>query len=137
MTRKGKEIVAGYCWPGRHKEGDNPWNYYDNSEYQDEVDASPRDEVILPKGKYTLEIDYPLSTPFRSVFTVGKEGMTRQKFADFAASKYQFIYSFVQDGMESNSNWNKYGIWGHGIGDLTFHTLYVDEDNLITLGVDS
>ena len=135
--KKGKEIVAGYAWPARYVPGDNPFNYHDNSEYQDELDANPADEVILPKGEYTLEVDYPLNTPYREVFVVGPDGMTRQKFVDKACMAYHKIYQYVKPQYEGTKMWNRYGIWGHGMGDLTIHTLYVDEENLITLGVDS
>lgn len=30
-----------------------------------------------------------------------------------------------------------YGIWGHVLGDLMLHTLYFEEKNVITVGVDS
>ena len=31
----------------------------------------------------------------------------------------------------------KFGIWGHDLGDLILHTVWIDNDNVITLGVDS
>jgi len=54
------------------------------------------------------------------------------------------MYYFVNEGIyadgidEYSTIWNKYGIWGHSMGDLTIHTFYVDEEKMvIKLGVDS
>jgi len=62
---------------------------------------------------------------------------------DNAADAYHHMYKYVNEGIYSNQEidedgpeFNKYGIWGHSMSDLTIHTFYI-QDNVITLGVDS
>ena len=163
MKKRKKEIVAGYSYPGHWNGKGSPiypewWTKkpsagapdYEKTwyeEYQEEMAKATPEEIILKKGEYTLVIDYPLSTPFEKEFKVSKKGMTRQEFVDMACESYQLIYAIEEasEGKTGNipgmlnrtSSSGKYGIWGHHIGDLTIHILYVGENNVITLGVDS
>ena len=149
-----KAIDAGYAYPGQWKGKGSPiypswWIEDEDGEYAEDMAANPPEEVILPANKkYTLKIEYPLSTPFLADFETGKKGMTRQEFVDMACEAYQEIYR-IEDGdvggptpdipgmLNRQTSDGRYGIWGHDIGDLTIHTLYLEKNNLITLGVDS
>jgi hypothetical protein len=144
-----KEITLGYVWPSHFSLGDDPWDDYHHKEYPEHVKKYPKEEVILPANKvYTLVIDYPLNKPFKGTFKTPSNGMNRQQFAELATKTYQMIYKIEEDqegptpnipGMYNRQTSNgPFGIWGHDIGDLTIHTLYVDEVNaVIELGVDS
>ena len=159
---KNKEIIAGYVYPGEWKgKGSSIWpewwinpdktsTWYDGEyqkEQEEDMKQSPPEEVILESNtEYTLKIDYPLSNPFVAKFKTEKDGMTRQEFVDLACESYQHIYEVEDAGKDPGTipgMYNRvitdgeFGIWGHYIGDLTIHTLYIDENNLITLGVDS
>jgi len=144
-----KTIKAGYAYPGLWKgKGTSifpPW--WDNGKHDEEKKSmNPKEIILSPNTEYTLKIDYPLNNPFVNKFKTGKKGMTRQEFVDMACEAYQYIYK-IEDGDEVPGHipgmYNRvttdgeFGIWGHDIGDLTICTLYIDEDNLITLGVDS
>jgi len=159
MTKK-REIVAGYLWQGKwtgpgfpiwpaywseKPTGDKP--YYTQEDYdrnQKEMADSPVDEVLdIAPGAYTLKIDYPCAG-FDIEIDIPEKGITRQELMDAAANAYHKMYYFVNEGIyadgidDTSKIWNKYGIWGHSIGDLTIHTFYIDEKtNIIKLGVDS
>jgi hypothetical protein len=104
-------------------------------------------EELLPAGEYTLEITYPLNRPYTEE-CVWDRPLTREDIVKWVTDRYRFIYK-VEDETSENlpalipgmSNRNvtngKYGIWGHYIDDLYFHTIWVDENNVITLGIDS
>jgi hypothetical protein len=128
-----KEIIAGYAWPGQWKaKGQSIWPKWwltdDDEDYAQQIANSPAEEIILePNITYTLKITYPLSNVYKKKFTTGENGMSRQDFVDMCCEAYHEIYE----------NEEKYGVWGHYIEDLTIHTLFIDKNNNITLGVDS
>lgn len=145
-----KEIVLGYSDPGVWEGTATPiWPEWYAEDCPSDVASYLPDEVILDSDtKYTLKIDYPLTNPYLGEFITGKNGMTRQEFVDLACKTYQEIYNTEDEdvkmktpnipGMYNRSTSNgRFGIWGHDIEDLTIHTLYVDENNVLTLGVDS
>ena len=156
-----KEIVAEYLWQGKWTGPGFPiyptwWNdkpsgkigeFYslaDYDRYQKEMAESPANEVLdIKPGTYILNIDYPCSG-FEVPVGVPEKGITRQQLMDIAADSYHQMYKYVNEGIYANGiddierESNKYGIWGHSMGDLTIHTFYVDEEkNEISLGVDS
>ena len=155
-----KTIDAGYLWQGKwtgpgfpiypeywsEKPSDErPWfSQKDYDAYQQQMEMAPADEVLdIKPGTYTMKIDYPCAG-YEVEVIVPKKGITRQELMDIAAKAYHKIYYFVNEGIyadgidETSEIWNKYGIWGHSMGDLTIHTFYVVEQNsVITLGVDS
>jgi len=150
---KKKEILAGYLYPAEWKNPGDPIypNYWsekpsperkyhtqeDYDRYKKEMDENPPEEVLdIKPGIYMLEVSYPLNEYYVVDVAVPKKGITRQELMDIAAAAYHHIYSFVKDEYDGTDEWNKYGIWGHGMGDLTIHTFYIDS-NKITLGVDS
>jgi hypothetical protein len=141
-----REIVAGYLWQGRWTGPGFPiYPTYWGEEYKEEMEKSPAEEILdIKPGTWLLEVNYPLSKVYRKEFEVPEKGITRQELMDLAAKAYHKVYYFVNmgiyaDGIDEYSKvWNKYGIWGHGIEDLTIHTFDVDdESNTIALGVDS
>jgi hypothetical protein len=88
-------------------------------------------EKHLPTRTYTIDIDYPLHTkarvtvyPFRDAR--GTEHVTVGYLLAMLGRTYRRIYREPQ----------KFGVWGHGIGDLTFAKIEVC-DNIINIGVDS
>jgi hypothetical protein len=156
-----KEIPAGYLWVGqwtgpgfpiypKHwseklEEGSNELVHQYYLTNKKIMEKNPPDEVLKIKtGAYKIKVTYPLSTPYEMEILIGKNGITRQRLMDLCAEAYHSVYRFVNEGIYKNGinetyeAWNKYGIWGHFIGDLTIHTFYVNEEtNVITLGVDS
>jgi len=158
---KDKKIVAGYLWQGHWtgagfpiypelwSEKPSPKRPYhtqaDYERYQKEMTESPADEVLdIEPGFYRLIVNYPVSEEFGINVEIGAKGITRQELMDEAANAYHQMYKYVNEGIyangivEDDEDWNKYGIWGHSMGDLTIHTFYIDEEkNVITLGVDS
>lgn len=144
-----REIEAGYVWPGRWKTGDSLFNEGYAERYPEEVKrVDPAEFILKPYTKYELEIDYPLSTPFKASFDTGENGLSRYDLMSFCVECYKAIYKQEEEtskvepanipGMYNRNTTNgQYGIWGHDIGDLTIHTFYIDNNNKITLGVDS
>jgi len=109
-----------------------------------------RTEVILPKGIYTLKIDYPLSIPFK--VKINSKGMTREQVIQEVVKRYKQVYReedksskikplLRKDGgnaplLNRQQTDGKYGIWGHVLSDLILHTLYI-RGKTLTVGVDS
>jgi hypothetical protein len=88
-------------------------------------------EKYLPTRVYTIDLDYPLHAmarvtvyPFRDAR--GTEHVTVGYLLAMIGRSYKRIYR------ESE----KFGVWGHDIGDLTFAKIEVC-DNIICVGVDS
>lgn len=132
------------------------WDFYYNKndefycdEYAESVEMCPPKEVVLPPNKeYTLVIDYPVSNPYKAKLKTGKRGLTRLQLADKICKHYRKMYA-IEDGTaggdpghipgmlnRARSN-GKYGIWGHGIGDLVLCDATVKPNGNIFLGVDS
>jgi len=150
-----KSITAGYLWQGRWtgpgfpiypewwgEKPDGTKTYYTQEDYdnnQEEMKDSPPEEVLdIKPGNYTLIVDYPVTDEYKVKVKVPKKGITRQKLMDISAKAYHQIYKYVNEGIYANGNdSNKYGIWGHSMGDLTIHTFHILENNIIKLGVDS
>jgi hypothetical protein len=88
-------------------------------------------EKYLPTRTYTVDIDYPLHTiarvtvhPFRDAR--GYHHVTVGYLLAMLGRVYRRIYREPE----------KFGVWGHGIGDLCFAKIAV-RDNIINVGVDS
>lgn len=112
------------------------------------------DEPVLSTtsaNTYIIEIDYPLSTPYitniilsmdqvqidefnaknlKNSLVIKQSQITRKEIILLICQLYQEIYA-------SKKYRKKYGIWGHGIGDLVLTSISVSPNNYITLGVDS
>jgi len=145
-----KEIAVGsYVHLDTWKPGDKLWSDWieNDPEYSKEIVDLNLDEEILPAGEYTLVIDYPLSNPYRETF-ITKFPIQRKEIVELIVNAYHRIYNEENDtsnikpalisGMYNRIHTNgNYGIWGHDLGDLVLHTIYVDENNIITLGISS
>jgi hypothetical protein len=146
--KKEKEIGLGYIDLDGWIPGDKlypTWMDEDNEEYA-ETSMNP-EEDILPAGKYTLKITYPLSNPY--IQTIDSEvPIKRKSLVKLIAVAYRYIYIVEKQssevapalipGMLNRIQTNgTFGIWGHSLGDLMLHTVYVDEDNVITVECDS
>jgi hypothetical protein len=89
-------------------------NYRVDNFIKDDPNA---DEIHLPANTvFTLRIDYPLDRPASFIFNTGKSGMGERKLITTIASKYVEIYK----------NEEKYGIWGHSLGDLYIEGVDID-----------
>jgi hypothetical protein len=145
-----KQINLGYIHMESYKPGDKIFSewFYEEKEYQEEIDNTLPEEVILPANKkYTLTIDYPLSNPFKTELKTGVKGKTRREVINFIVDSYRKVYdeenntsgvkeSFIPGMYNRERTEGKYGIWGHVLGDLILHTLEVKGTKL-SLGVDS
>lgn len=136
-----------YDWSSTRKSTFADWMHAD-PEYKKEIADNPPDEVILGGGQiFTLIIDYPLTNPFEEKFMTPPEGLTRIGLFTHIASSYKKIYKeedeevgdpgMIPGMMNRQTSDGKYGIWGHGLGDLVLHTAYLEDGNIISVGVDS
>jgi hypothetical protein len=123
-----KKIILGDVPIAKWEKGDSLYSDWmkEEKEYIKEIAKNKPDDIILPSGDYVLQIDYPLGNPFMTRFVVEDGGMTREQLVILVIKSYKKIYK----------NEDKYGIWGHNIGDLILCSAEVD-GNIITLGVDS
>lgn len=80
----------------------------------------PPPETFLPRGSFTVTLDYPLDTNHKFVV---KGPMTATQLGIAICQEYGKIYA------EDAKDPEKYGIWGHDIGDLYIEGVKV---NLLT-----
>ena len=115
-----KKINLGYVHMESFKKGDA---------LEDGSPGPDARQYVLPANKaFVLTINYPLHTAFVKPFIKhGNRGMTREELILKIIEAYKEVYRSPA----------KYGIWGHGMGDLMLHTATVDKDNVITVGCDS
>lgn len=133
------------------KIGDNLYpSYYDEDDYliKCKGNINKKDIILKPNTKYILKVDYPLRDSCKVEFNTGKIGFTREKLIDKICKLYRKIYqiedssSKIKSGLipgmlNRNFTNGKFGIWGHGIGDLCLVSANISKNNVITLGVDS
>ena len=146
-----KEIIVGnYVALAAWKPGDklySTWMEEYPEEYGAEMGKVKPKEEILPAGVYTLKIDYPLNTPMHDTHTFDNP-VTREEMVKWIVDSYRYIYdvekktssieeSYIPGMLNRSETDGKFGIWGHDLEDLLLHTIWVDENNIITLGVDS
>ena len=143
---KTKQIALGDIDISSWKPGDKlypKWMLEEDEDYA----LDPKEEILEANVEYTLKITYPLSKPYVEKLKLDVP-TTREQVVSWIVDRYNFIY-----GVEDNSTTIKpehipgmlnrvrtdgeYGIWGHDIGDLILHTLYIDKNNVLTIGVDS
>ena len=150
MKEQKRIVVGNYVHIETWKPGDKLWSEWIEHDPK-EVDniianLNPKEE-ILPAGKYTLAICYPLTYPFIDEKEFEKP-VTREEVVSWIVESYHFIYNaedktsltpagLVPGMLNRIKTDGDFGIWGHGIEDLDLHTIYVDENNVITPGVDS
>jgi hypothetical protein len=72
---------------------------------------------LPPNQIFNLEVDYPLSKPYPTfAIRTGKKGMTLDGILREVGKAYKKVYA----------NTDKYGIWGHDIGDLHVEGIQVN-----------
>jgi len=71
---------------------------------------------LKPNTTYTLVIDYPLSRPAEFKIKSGKSGVDLSNLINKIVDRYYKIYKDEE----------KYGIWGHCLGDLRLEHIIVD-----------
>jgi hypothetical protein len=135
----GYEHMDG--WTGKEPSTFTEWMHEDDN-HKKEIAAHPMTEVVLPAGKYTITITYPLATPFTATFRTPKKGLTRKQLFTKIAFYYQRIYreedaaagdpGNIPGMFNRNTSEGPYGIWGHCLGDLILHTAYVKGDQITT-----
>jgi hypothetical protein len=124
----------------------------------DDDDALDESQIVISEPKASVCFDYPLSGEFMFTFTADdpKRGFSRKEISEKIMKQYHKIYKEEDEavgdpGMLSAHSYNRarskgpYGIWGHYIGDLQLHTLYVESkpnqagpaNYFYSLGVDS
>jgi hypothetical protein len=142
--------VGSYVHLDSWKPGDklySSWMDDNPGEYALEISQLNPKEEILPAETYKLVIDYPLTYPFIDDKEFDKP-VTREEIVKWIVDSYHFIYNMEDEtspipaglipGMLNRQmTTGNFGIWGHELGDLDLHTIHVDENNLITCGVDS
>jgi hypothetical protein len=142
-----KEIELGYISLEKWKSTNGLVPSWARERGEEELD---RNEIVLEGSKdYTLTIDYPLSTPALFPLRTPSTGVSRIDLVEIIVKAYREVYkeeeesTKVKSGLipgmyNRNTTDGKYGIWGHGLGDLMLHAAYVDEETgVIELGVDS
>jgi len=100
------------------------------------------DDIVAPSN-FGVAFTYPLTKPAVVAFSPGKP-TTRREFAQIICDYYSHIYEEEekQAGPEivnrvGFKTRGPYGIWGHGIGDLSLIRATRDKDGLYRLSVDS
>lgn len=118
-----KRIALGYMHIS-----DGKW---EDLSYEPGDEKLDPDEIILKMRKISIIYKYPLSVKIMIDHrTLNPNGFTRRKLSEQIMKQYRLIYDDAENGTAS------YMIWGHGIGDLMLHSLYID-NNEYTLGIDS
>lgn len=150
MTKKTKDIAVGsYVHLATWKPGEKLYSSWieEYDEYKDQIKALVPEEIILSAGTYTLKITYPLSKAFIEKVEFGNP-LTREQIVRWIVDAYHYIYnredkttsimpehiSGMLNRVETDGD---FGIWGHDLEDLDLHTIHVDENNVIEVGVDS
>ena len=153
-TKGSQCFQLGYIHMDSWVEDDGLWPDYWFEEADNLKDKNiDADEVILPANKtFNLVLTYPLRTPYVEEIQTGKKGLTRIQIIAAVISAYKRVYQ-IEDGTTTIpaqlgkdagygipynrvSTDGEYGIWGHELGDLILHTLYV-KGNQIEISCDS
>jgi hypothetical protein len=127
------------------------WCYEDDAieDFVDDmIECIPNEIILEPNTEYKLTIDYPLTTKYVEKIKTLDVAMNRLDFVTLVCNRYKQIYDIEKTtsktkegcipGMYNRMKTNgMYGIWGHMLGDLTLHTLDIDDHNNLELGVDS
>ena len=132
--------IAGGKWEPGFEDGDD-----DDNVVESNLDP---EEIIVPHQDITVVYDYPLEREFEFTHhTDNPNGFTRIELCQVVMDQYKKIYEEEEEedgdpgyipGMLNRAKSNgKYGIWGHDIGDLILHTLYICDDDKYALGIDS
>jgi hypothetical protein len=128
LTDDIRDINLGYLqiadWDSTQ---DSIWPKWmqEDPEYKNEIQRNGETNRVVWYGEdLEVTINYPLSKDY--TFRVSGP-LTRQQLAAEVQKHYKKIYK----------NPEQWGVWGHDIGDLILHTLYVYKDGKAKVGVDS
>lgn len=110
-----------------------------NAENEEDIYVKyPSSDELELEGSFTFVYDYPLSRPakFEHIITTNT---TARDILTIAKKDYEEIYRLEEeaDGDPGNiegmlnreTSDGPYGIWGHGISDLYFEGIRIDEKN--------
>lgn len=118
------------------------WKNKTNKEY----DYDPNEFVLFP-GEYVLEISYPLENAYTEMRKLTKP-MTRNELINWIVDRYHKLYTedartstlkktYARTvGANTLKPKGKYGIWKHNIAELKLYSVYLYEDNYITLNIE-
>lgn len=120
---------------------------YEGDEGDTSCDLYPFD-IVIPYQQCTIDYTYPLSRPLLLQHTTNNiEGFTRQKISEQIMLQYKKIYEEEEEdcgdpgrieGMINRAqSHGRFGIWGHYLGDLMLHSLYLKDDGHYGIGIDS
>lgn len=144
-----REIDLGY---NNVAEGKYTGPYEDSEDSEETKEKRKLDpnEIVIKCDKIIVIYDYPLKGDFEfEHFSKNPNGFTRKEIAKQIMKRYKKIYkeeketSTIKEGPAAPGSFNrnttsgKYGIWGHGIGDLILHSMIELEDGSYMLGLDS
>lgn len=123
-----RDINLGYVHMESWQEDDDVWPDFmkEDDSYAKEVEANPADGQVTYEYEDGIEvtIDYPLSKKY----TFKLNGtLSRREVVSQIVKHYRKIYE----------NPDAWGVWGHHLGDLMLHTLYVYEGGRAEVGCDS
>ncbi|KAK9829649.1 hypothetical protein WJX72_007101 [[Myrmecia] bisecta] len=144
------EVIDPDAAPGDYasKEDPSPYTYLADPT-RDIQNLKDADEVVIQESSIRVVVDYPLSGEF--VFQVvppdGLQYFTRATLAIAIAMLYQKLYEeedqtspkvagVIPGVYNRECSAGKYGIWGHGLGDLSLQGVY-KRGSHYELGIDS
>ena len=106
------------------------------------------DQIIISNKKIIIDYTYPLSGTFEFTHkTTNDDGFTCKELSEQIMKRYAMIYKEEEErdgdpgAIEGTYNraqsHGKYGIWGHCIGDLMLHSIYLKDNGHHGIGIDS
>lgn len=123
-----RDINLGYVTMANWQEDEDIWPEWmkEDEHYQKEINSNPADGQVTYEWEKHIEvtINYPLSKPYTFQLC---GTLSRREVVSQIVKHYRKIYEDPE----------KWGIWGHCLGDLMLHTLYVYEGGRAEVGVDS
>jgi hypothetical protein len=118
------------------KDGKVPWIRIDSPQV-DLKNLIGKDDIVIPEGKVTVVIDYPLTNNYKFEL-LSKKGFTREQLIKGISNEYYLLYDEEEKSAtvktipaknrkiyNRNQTNGKYGIWGHDIGDLVLDEIQV------------
>lgn len=106
------------------------------------------EEIVIPKREVVVVYRYPFNGSYsHKHITTNPEGFTRREISEQIMQRYKQMYEEEDQDMggptgnipglmNRDTSTGRYGIWGHGIGDLCLHSLE-QRGKVYQIGVDS
>lgn len=114
LTEEQADLLPGV--PSSGKDAESIWHPW--------FDFEPRDLVVM--------IDYPLDEPVK-VLVQAEEYVHPSGLPSFG----RFVLAIARKYAEIYRDPKRYGIWGHGLGDLYFERVSIPKDGPVTLFIGS